>query len=191
MESTGDPSEASPPSSPSSLSTEIFDRDRHVAFLEMMYNLLPSPYQIQEINRLTLAHFVVSGLDILGALDRVFRISYLSLVPLKVWQFNCIENMNFGSQLVWWIFYEPVILGFIRKIVIMRFIFSNLAKVLFELNFTAKSVELVDRLSICKFRFSLCIVGWREPAHIWLCWFTSNGNISILMACLVVVKMGK
>ena len=51
--------------------SEAFDRDRHVTFLEMMYQLLPSPYQMQEINRLTLAYFVISGLDILGALDRV------------------------------------------------------------------------------------------------------------------------
>lgn len=73
MESGGDSSEASP-SSPSSRSSEIFDKDRHVTFLDMMYQLLPSPYQIQEINRLTLAYFVISGLDILGALDRVFVI---------------------------------------------------------------------------------------------------------------------
>ncbi|XAR72026.1 Protein geranylgeranyltransferase type I [Bertholletia excelsa] len=37
----------------------------------MMYELLPSEYQGQEINRLTLAYFVVSGLDMLGAVDRV------------------------------------------------------------------------------------------------------------------------
>ncbi|KAF7822305.1 geranylgeranyl transferase type-1 subunit beta [Senna tora] len=70
MESEGDSSEASP-SSPSSHSSEIFDKDRHVTFLQMMYQLLPSPYQAQEINRLTLAYFVISGIDILGALDQV------------------------------------------------------------------------------------------------------------------------
>ncbi|XP_051116566.1 geranylgeranyl transferase type-1 subunit beta [Andrographis paniculata] len=48
-----------------------FDRDRHVLFMEMMYQLLPSPYEDQEINRLTLAYFTVSGLDILRALHRV------------------------------------------------------------------------------------------------------------------------
>ncbi|KAF8395106.1 hypothetical protein HHK36_019047 [Tetracentron sinense] len=48
-----------------------FERDLHVCFLEMMYQTLPSAYQEQEINRLTLAYFVISGLDILGALDRV------------------------------------------------------------------------------------------------------------------------
>ncbi|XP_073123850.1 geranylgeranyl transferase type-1 subunit beta [Henckelia pumila] len=49
----------------------FFDRDRHICFLEMMYQLLPAPYQDQDINRLTLAYFVVSGLHILRAIDRV------------------------------------------------------------------------------------------------------------------------
>ncbi|KAL6581151.1 hypothetical protein OROMI_007074 [Orobanche minor] len=51
--------------------TSVFERERHIFYLEMMYQLLPSPYQDQEINRLTLAYFVVSGLDILSALDRI------------------------------------------------------------------------------------------------------------------------
>ncbi|KAF5742667.1 Geranylgeranyl transferase type-1 subunit beta [Tripterygium wilfordii] len=51
-----------------------FDRDRHVTFLEMMYQLLPRPYQTQEINRLTLAYFVISGLHLLDALDRIDKI---------------------------------------------------------------------------------------------------------------------
>ncbi|KAL2539935.1 Geranylgeranyl transferase type-1 subunit beta [Abeliophyllum distichum] len=55
----------------SSSSSSFFDRDRHIRFLEMMYQLLPSPYQSQEINRLTLVYFVVAGLDILYALDRI------------------------------------------------------------------------------------------------------------------------
>ncbi|XP_042011899.1 uncharacterized protein LOC121760303 isoform X2 [Salvia splendens] len=37
----------------------------------MMYRGLPDPYQGQEINRLTLAYFVISGLDIFAALDRI------------------------------------------------------------------------------------------------------------------------
>ncbi|XVE52689.1 hypothetical protein DITRI_Ditri02bG0142800 [Diplodiscus trichospermus] len=59
--------------SPSSLSSPLlyFDRDRHVAFLEMMYNLIPYHYQSQEINRLTLAFFTISGLHLLQALDLV------------------------------------------------------------------------------------------------------------------------
>ncbi|KAJ0103595.1 hypothetical protein Patl1_06334 [Pistacia atlantica] len=48
-----------------------FDRERHVAYLEMMYQMLPHYYQKQEINRITLAHFAISGLQLLGALDRV------------------------------------------------------------------------------------------------------------------------
>ncbi|XP_010253206.1 PREDICTED: geranylgeranyl transferase type-1 subunit beta isoform X2 [Nelumbo nucifera] len=56
----------------SSLSpTTSFDRDRHVRFLKMMFHGLPSGYQEQEINHLTLAYFVISGLDIFGALDQV------------------------------------------------------------------------------------------------------------------------
>ncbi|XP_028797171.1 geranylgeranyl transferase type-1 subunit beta-like isoform X1 [Neltuma alba] len=70
MESVENSSEGLP-SSPSSHLSAIFDRDRHITLLQMMYQLLPSPYQLQEINRLTLAYFVISGLDILGALDRV------------------------------------------------------------------------------------------------------------------------
>lgn len=58
---------------PDSNSSAQFDKDRHVRFLEMMYQLLPSDYQGQEINRLTLAYFVISGLHMLGAADRVDR----------------------------------------------------------------------------------------------------------------------
>ncbi|GKU91922.1 hypothetical protein SLEP1_g5727 [Rubroshorea leprosula] len=54
---------SSPPSS--------FERDRHVAYLEMMYRELPHHYQTQEINRLTLAYFTISGLHLLQASDRV------------------------------------------------------------------------------------------------------------------------
>jgi geranylgeranyl transferase type-1 subunit beta len=68
-----DPSSSSDEESPPS-SSLTFDKERHVAFLEMMYHMLPYHYQSQEINHLTLAYFVISGLDILGSLDRV--ISY-------------------------------------------------------------------------------------------------------------------
>lgn len=63
--------------SPSSL---FFERDRHVLFLEMMYQLLPSHYQGQEINRLTLAYFAISGLDLLGTLDCVDKEAIISWV---------------------------------------------------------------------------------------------------------------
>ncbi|KAL0862394.1 hypothetical protein Bca101_041512 [Brassica carinata] len=52
-------------------SSANFDKDRHLVYLEMMYELLPYHYQSQEINRLTLAHFIISGLHFLGATDRV------------------------------------------------------------------------------------------------------------------------
>ncbi|XP_043696891.1 geranylgeranyl transferase type-1 subunit beta-like [Telopea speciosissima] len=48
-----------------------FDKDLHIRFFQMMCETLPSDYEGQEINRLTLAYFAISGLDILGALDRV------------------------------------------------------------------------------------------------------------------------
>lgn len=48
-----------------------FEKDRHLIYLKMMYELLPHHYQSQEINRLTLAHFIISGLHFLGATDSV------------------------------------------------------------------------------------------------------------------------
>lgn len=51
--------------------SETFDRDLHLCFLEMMYQLMPSHYAGQEINRLTLAYFAISGLDILRALHLI------------------------------------------------------------------------------------------------------------------------
>ncbi|XP_047334490.1 geranylgeranyl transferase type-1 subunit beta-like [Impatiens glandulifera] len=55
----------------SSDSVQDFDRDLHIEFLQMMYNILPPPYENQEINRLTLAYFTISGLSLLGSLNRV------------------------------------------------------------------------------------------------------------------------
>nr|XP_043632002.1 geranylgeranyl transferase type-1 subunit beta [Erigeron canadensis] len=52
---------------------QLFDRDRHIRYLEMNYQILPSLYEAQEINHLTLAYFIISGLHILRALDRVDR----------------------------------------------------------------------------------------------------------------------
>lgn len=69
-------------SASSSSSSSGFDRDRHVTFLELMYQLLPSQYQTQEINHLTLAYFVISSLDLLGAMDRVGTIFHFSLYPV-------------------------------------------------------------------------------------------------------------
>ena len=53
---------------------EIMEKDAHVRFLELMYYMLPSPYESQEINHLTLAYFVISGLDILNSLHKVHTI---------------------------------------------------------------------------------------------------------------------
>ncbi|URE44028.1 Prenyltransferase and squalene oxidase repeat [Musa troglodytarum] len=47
------------------------ERERHLLFLEMMALGLPKEYESQEVNRLTLAYFAISGLSILDALDRV------------------------------------------------------------------------------------------------------------------------
>jgi hypothetical protein len=83
MESEWEPLDE-PPSPPRFSS--VFERDRHVVYMEMMYQLLPSPYGTQEINRLTLAYFVISGLHLLSALDRVLS---LSLFPFaRVWYYN-------------------------------------------------------------------------------------------------------
>ncbi|WOG94806.1 hypothetical protein DCAR_0314103 [Daucus carota subsp. sativus] len=57
-----------------------FEREKHVYYMEMMYNLMPSHYSGQEINRLTLAYFVISGLDLLNALDRIDREGVISWV---------------------------------------------------------------------------------------------------------------
>lgn len=53
---------------------EMMQKDLHATFLEMMYYLLPSPYESQETNHLTLAYFVISGLDILNSLHSVHTI---------------------------------------------------------------------------------------------------------------------
>ncbi|RDX70422.1 Geranylgeranyl transferase type-1 subunit beta [Mucuna pruriens] len=59
---------------------EMMERDVHVTFLEFMYNLLPSPYEPQEINHLTLAYFIISGLDILNSLHSVAKDAVASWV---------------------------------------------------------------------------------------------------------------
>ncbi|VVB02716.1 unnamed protein product [Arabis nemorensis] len=63
--------EMSSQSSPRPPLSSNFEKDRHLVYLEMMYELLPYHYQSQEINRLTLAHFIISGFHFLGARDRV------------------------------------------------------------------------------------------------------------------------
>ncbi|GAV68896.1 Prenyltrans domain-containing protein [Cephalotus follicularis] len=84
MEDPGVATEAdtSPPSDdePSSSSVDLFDHDRHVVYLQMMYQMLPYHYQTQEINRLTLAYFAISGLHLLGAVDSVDKEQVVSWV---------------------------------------------------------------------------------------------------------------
>ncbi|XP_020704862.1 geranylgeranyl transferase type-1 subunit beta isoform X2 [Dendrobium catenatum] len=58
----------------------IFDRERHLAFLERMLERLPEDYESQEINRLTIAYFVISSLALLDALDRVNKDQLVSWV---------------------------------------------------------------------------------------------------------------
>ncbi|KAJ9539929.1 hypothetical protein OSB04_026435 [Centaurea solstitialis] len=58
----------------------LFDKDRHIMYLEMNYHLLPSPYEGQEIIRLTLAYFTISGLHILNALHLVDREAVINWV---------------------------------------------------------------------------------------------------------------
>lgn len=70
MDSETDPLDSSP-SPPPPPSPAFFERDRHVMFLQMMYQLLPYQYQTQEINRLTLAYFVISGLHLLQSLHSI------------------------------------------------------------------------------------------------------------------------
>ncbi|EXC20158.1 Geranylgeranyl transferase type-1 subunit beta [Morus notabilis] len=70
MDSERDPLD-SPSLSPPHPPPTLFDKDRHVMFLQMMYQLLPYQYQTQEINRLTLAYFVISGLHLLRQLNSI------------------------------------------------------------------------------------------------------------------------
>ncbi|KAF9590058.1 hypothetical protein IFM89_030370 [Coptis chinensis] len=69
------------------------EKERHVRFLEMMYESIPSDYEGQEINHLTLAYFVVSGLNILNALDRIDKEQVLSWVlSFQVHPINDIDS---------------------------------------------------------------------------------------------------
>jgi len=48
-----------------------FEREKHIKFLRRCLQVLPAPYASQEHNRVTLLYFVVSSLDVLGAVDVV------------------------------------------------------------------------------------------------------------------------
>ena len=47
------------------------DTAAHVKYFRRCLELLPAPYASLDTNRLTVAYFCVSGLDMLGALHRV------------------------------------------------------------------------------------------------------------------------
>lgn len=43
--------------------------EAHIRYLKYCLNVLPSKYESQEVNRLTLAYFVLNSLDVTGQLD--------------------------------------------------------------------------------------------------------------------------
>ncbi|KAL8247693.1 hypothetical protein R6Q59_008909 [Mikania micrantha] len=59
---------------------QLFNRERHIRYLEMNYQMLPSPYEGQEINHLTLVYFIINGLHILHAIDRIDREAVINWV---------------------------------------------------------------------------------------------------------------
>lgn len=55
----------------SSMKGPEFDKQKLVKFFMRSLFVIPSQYQGQDPNRLTLLYFAVSGLDVLGALDKI------------------------------------------------------------------------------------------------------------------------
>jgi len=55
----------------SSLPVQAFDKEKLTKFFMRSLFVIPNHYQGQDPNRLTLLYFAISGLDILGALDKV------------------------------------------------------------------------------------------------------------------------
>lgn len=55
----------------SSLQMPAFDKEKLVKFFMRSLFVIPNHYQGQDPNRLTLLYFAISGLDILGALDKI------------------------------------------------------------------------------------------------------------------------
>lgn len=98
-------------------SSSFFDREKHVVFLQMMNQLLPSDYQGQEINRLTLAYFAISGLHILGALDQVSTLLFPDLHSSLVFPVGCPENFGKWKKLKFWSLIYAVL---VRGIFVIR-----------------------------------------------------------------------
>ena len=70
-------------------------------------SVMPSRYQAQEVNRLTLAYFIISGLDVLGRLEKVNRektidwIYSLQVLPDKEDPSKDFQNCGFrGSSFI-------------------------------------------------------------------------------------------
>ena len=56
-----------------SMTRPTIDIQRHIRYFLYCLRTLPTPYTSLDTNRLTVAYFCVSGLDLLGALDKVER----------------------------------------------------------------------------------------------------------------------
>ncbi|KAJ7541884.1 hypothetical protein O6H91_10G080900 [Diphasiastrum complanatum] len=72
-----------------------FDRDLHVQFFVSMLHELPSEYEGQDVNRLTLAYFAISGLHILNALHLVPKKEIIEWIyGLQVLPSSCATHEN-------------------------------------------------------------------------------------------------
>ena len=78
----------------------------HLAFFKRCMQVMPSAYQSQEVNRLTLSYFIISGLDILGKIDMVDKektidwIYSLQVLPDKDEPEKNIENCGFRGNTI-------------------------------------------------------------------------------------------
>ncbi|KAJ3450628.1 geranylgeranyl transferase type-1 subunit beta [Anaeramoeba flamelloides] len=53
------------------MSKKEFNRRAHIEYFNLYLNMLPQPIQSMESNRMTILYFAISGLDMLGATDRI------------------------------------------------------------------------------------------------------------------------
>jgi len=89
----------------------------HTKFLMHMLNVLPTPYASQDCNKLTLMYFVVSSLDLLGALpeeDKKRIIDYIysmQVLPDKNDKNKYIENCGFRGGSFFGRPYNPECVG--------------------------------------------------------------------------------
>ena len=60
---------------PSSAAAIPFDRERHIRYFCYSLRQLPDPYSKLDTNRLTLVHFCVHALDLLGALEEQVNVN--------------------------------------------------------------------------------------------------------------------